>query len=140
MTLWNITEQNSDCAGWPYHVLEVFDDKTIVYQRAWLKFPQPIKHLLFHFPYKNCKHTCSLVSIDVIAQSTNCLITSRILSWLHFFKLKYQYIFSWELFIKFTLTFFFSPKVCIKFSLATIFWWKKTRNICWGRGRNTWWE
>ena len=50
---------------WPYHVLKVFDDKMIVYQRIWLKFPQPIKHLLFCFPYKNCKY--SLISIDFIA-------------------------------------------------------------------------
>ena len=65
MSLGNITELNGDCAGWPYHVLKVFDDKMIVYQRIWLKFPQPIKHLLFYFPYKNCKH--SLISIYFIA-------------------------------------------------------------------------
>ena len=57
MTLWNITELNGDCAGWPYHVL-----KSIWW---WNKFPQPIKHLLSYFPYKNCKH--SLISIDFIA-------------------------------------------------------------------------
>ena len=28
---------NGDCAGWPYHVVKVFDDKMIVYQRIWLQ-------------------------------------------------------------------------------------------------------
>ena len=43
----------------------VFDDKMIIYQRIWLTFSQPVKHLLFYFPYKSCKH--SLISIDIIA-------------------------------------------------------------------------
>ena len=60
-----IKKLNGNCARWPCHVLKVFDDKMIVYQHNWLKFPQPIKHLLFYFPYKNCKQ--SLISIDFIA-------------------------------------------------------------------------
>ena len=50
----------------------------------WLRFSQPVKHLLFYFPYKSCKH--SLISICISShQSSNVLISFRVLSWLHFF-------------------------------------------------------
>ena len=90
MTLWNTTELNGDCAGWPYHVLKVFDDKMIVYERIWLKFPQPIKHLLFYFPYKNSIHSFISNTIYFIAPVYELLITSRILSWLYFFSRKFS--------------------------------------------------
>ena len=60
------TSQNSTATAPCDHTMWfVFDNKMINYQRIWLKFYQPLEHLLFYISYKSCKQ--SLMSIDFIA-------------------------------------------------------------------------
>ena len=111
---------------------------TLYLMIKWLTFSQPVKHLLFYFPYKH-----SLITIEIIALVSLRTFWQPFVFWIN-------YIFSIEILVYFSencslnlLWFLFFPPqnyALISNWLLYIFSWKTTRNTCWDRGRNTWWE